>query len=441
MTPELPAYQNDTTSDAVTSPHSLAEALALSAKVIGRVLQGASLNAALQSLKELRPSLRAAAQDLSYNTLRAWGRVDVMADRLLDKPLQDAVLRGLILSALQELHTRPETAHTVVFQAVEAATLLGQARARGLVNAVLRSYQRSAGDLQKMISGSETGQFAHPQWWIDAVKSAHPGHWRQILEAANSHPPMSLRINLRRTTSENYLERLRAAGLSAHPLGETAVMLARPQRVENLPGFLEGDVSVQDVGAQWAAPLLDVHPGMRVLDACAAPGGKTGHILELADCDLLAVDISPERTRRITENLQRLSLPAKVKVGDSLHPAGFAEKGVLFERILLDVLCSASGVVRRHPDIRWLRRESDLAGFAKTQKRMLDALWPLLERDGKLLYTTCSVFPVENELQIQAFLDRHDDARQLPLPGLASGQLLPCAEHDGFYYALLHKQG
>ena len=421
--------------------HGLSESLALAAQVIGRVLDGASLNQALRLVKARSTSLRAAAQDLSYNALRGWGRIDVIAARLLDKPLADTALRGLLLASLAELLARPATAHTVVHQAVEAATLLGQPRARGLVNAVLRSCQRQAVALNAQIDASETGRYAHPQWWIDALKDAYPGQWQQILEAANGHPPMTLRVNCRRTTVADYLRRLGEAGIVARSLGGSAVMLEQPRPVATIPGFAAGEVSVQDAGAQHAAVLLDVQAGMGVLDACAAPGGKTGHLLELADCSLTAVDASPERARRIKENLTRLELLAEVRVGDSLHPEGFVPAGTQFDRILLDAPCSASGVVRRHPDIRWLRREADLSAFAQTQARMLEALWPLLRCDGKLLYTSCSVFPVENAMQIKEFLSRHAGAQLLPLAEPADGQILPGADSDGFYYALLHKRG
>ena len=421
--------------------HGLSESLALAAQVIGQVVEGASLNQTLRLVKARSTALRAAAQDLSYNTLRAWGRVDVIAARLLDKPLHDAALRGLLLAALAELLARPDSAHTVVYQAVEAAALLGQPRARGLVNAVLRSYQRQAVALNAQIDASETGRYAHPQWWINALKAAYPGQWQQVLDAANGHPPMTLRVNGRRITVAAYLIRLGEAGIVACSLGGGAVMLERPRPVATIPGFAAGEVSVQDAGAQHAAVLLDVHAGMAVLDACAAPGGKTGHILELADCALTAVDISQERVRRIKENLARLELIADLRVGDSLHPAGFASAGTQFDRILLDAPCTASGVVRRHPDIRWLRREADLSAFARTQARMLEALWPLLRRDGKLQYTTCSVFPVENAIQIKEFLGRHAEARQLPMADFADGQILPGADSDGFYYALLQKRG
>ena len=215
-------------------------------------------------------------------------------------------------------------------------------------------------------------------------------------------------------------------------------MLERPCRIDVLPGFSDGQVSVQDLGAQVAAPLLDVQPGMRVLDACAAPGGKSAHVLELADCEMLAVDVSRERAKRIDENLARLGLKAVVRVADAVQPGTFWE-GRPFDRILADVPCSASGVVRRHPDIRWLRRDSDIAGFVALQARMLESLWQLLVPGGKLLYATCSVFPEENGAQVRNFLGQHPEALAMPLTGFGDGQILPGSETDGFYYALLKK--
>jgi len=384
-------------------------------------------------------NLRAAVQDLSFNALRGYGLVDVILDRLLERPLTDNDLRGLLLAALTELLNRPQHAHTVVHQAVEAAVILGQPRAKGLVNAVLRNFQRRGEQLRAEIEATETGRFHHPQWWIDRVRSAYPARWEEVLLAANVHPPMALRVNTRRASVADYLGELAAAGIDARALGGAGIMLNRPCRTEALPGFAEGRVSVQDKGAQAAASLLDVEPGMRVLDACAAPGGKTAHLLELVDCELLAIDISRERLARVSENLVRLGLSAAVRVGDAAEPNTFWD-GKPFDRILADVPCSASGVVRRHPDIRWLRRSSDIEGFAATQARMLEALWQLLAPGGTLLYATCSVFPEENGLQVRSFLDRHPEALKMPLAGLGDGQILPGSETDGFYYALLEKK-
>ena len=422
--------------------HSLAQSLALAGEVIGRVLNGSSLNAVLANVRT-RPipgPLVAAAQDLSYGALRAYGLVDAALDRLLDRPVADASLRGLLLAALSELMLRPAAAHAVVHQAVEAAARIERARAKGLVNAVLRNYQRRAVALSSEIESTDTGRFRHPQWWIDLVRSAYPADWRAILQAGNEHPPMTLRVNRRRATVEGYLGKLRDAGIAARHLGGDAVRLEVPRGVESLPGFASGEASVQDAGAQRAARLLDVAPGMRVLDACAAPGGKTAHILEQVDCDLVAADCDRARTDRIAQNLARLGLTARVVVADCREPERcFGAQR--FDRILLDAPCSASGVVRRHPDSKWLRRRQDVAAFGKTQAAMLDAVWRALAPGGKLLYATCSVFPAENAEQVAAFLERRPDAAVAPeVPGRPTGQILPDPDSDGFFYALLEKR-
>ncbi|OGA14017.1 MAG: 16S rRNA (cytosine(967)-C(5))-methyltransferase [Betaproteobacteria bacterium RIFCSPLOWO2_02_FULL_65_20] len=422
---------------AVLNPSpALAESLAAAARAVDGVLSGASLNAGLETI---RPRiLRAAAQDLSFNALRGFGLVDAALERLLERPLMDQVVRALLLAALAELFNRPQSAHAVVHQAVEATSLLGQPRARGLVNAVLRNFLRQGTQLRDEIEKTDSGRFRHPQWWIDRVRIAYPAQWEEVLRAANAHPPMTLRVNMRRASVEGYLEKLAQADMRARAIGGTAVLLERPCRVDALPGFAEGEVSVQDKGAQAAAPLLNVEPGMRVLDACAAPGGKAAHLLELVECELLAVDISRERALRIDENFSRLGLKGTVLVGDAARPPTFWD-GRPFDRVLADVPCSASGVVRRHPDILWLRRETDIAGFAAAQARLLEALWQLLIPGGTLLYATCSVFPEENGLQVRSFLGRHPEALAMPLAGVENGQILPGSDTDGFYYALLQK--
>ena len=309
--------------------------------------------------------------------------------------------------------------------------------AKGLANAVLRNYLREADALLARCN-SDSAHYSYPQWWIDRVRAAWPQRWESVLNAGNLHPPMTLRVNRRRLTTEQYLVKLRERGIKGEVLGPQAILLERPVPIEAVPGFSTGEVSVQDAGAQLAAPLLDVQPGMRVLDACAAPGGKTGHILELADCALTALDGDPARVPRIRDNLARLGFSARVTCADCLAPAGWSEGG-LFERILLDAPCTASGVVKRHPDIKWLRRESDIAALAATQGRMLDVLWQQLAPGGKLLYATCSVFPQENAQAVESFLARSNGARRLPLAGLEGGQFLPDARQDGFFYALLEK--
>jgi 16S rRNA (cytosine967-C5)-methyltransferase len=412
----------------------LEAALYAAGEAIAQVRAGRSLSDALEPL-EAGSSLRAAVQDLAYGALRNLGLLDALLAELLRKPVKPA-LHALLLAALYQLRARPRTSHTTVDQAVRAVSRLEPA-AKGLANAVLRNYLREADALVARCD-SDTAHYSYPQWWIDRVRAAWPQNWESVLNAGNLHPPMTLRVNRRRLTAEQYLAKLGERGLAGELVGAQAILLERPVPIESLPGFDAGEVSIQDAGAQLAAPLLDVRPGMRVLDACAAPGGKAGHILELADCALTALDSDPARVPRISDNLARLGFSARVVCGDCSSPAGWSEGG-LYDRILLDAPCTASGVVKRHPDIKWLRRESDIAQLAATQGRMLDALWQQLAPGGKLLYATCSVFPQENAQTIESFLARSDGARGLPLAGVEGGQLLPDARHDGFFYALLEK--
>ncbi len=420
----------------------------LASSVVGRVLAGHSLDVELAKLWRGHPGLtaqrRAAVQDICFGTLRFLGRLDAFLDALLDKPLTDERLRGLLRVALYQLEYTKAGEHAIVDQAVRACDRLGLRAAKGLTNAVLRNFLRQRATLAAQAQRSETGRFSYPQWWIDRLRSEYPEHYVPILEAGNLHPPLTLRVNRRRTTTDAYLAKLAANGIAARAIGELAVVLERPLPVDSIPGFAEGLVSVQDAAAQRAAFLLDLDPGLRVLDACAAPGGKAAHILELGDVDLTALDSDAARLERVTANLMRLKLSACIVCGDACDPGGWWD-GHPFQRILLDAPCSASGVVRRHPDIKWLRRAADIAQFARTQARMLEALWRLLASGGKLLYATCSVFHEENHLQVDEFLERHRDAQRLTLPGAETnqqqpaGQLLPDQLHDGFFYALLQK--
>ncbi|MEW6515109.1 MAG: 16S rRNA (cytosine(967)-C(5))-methyltransferase RsmB [Pseudomonadota bacterium] len=387
------------------------------------VLAGRTPDALLAGIEA---ALRPAVLDLVFTTLRDYGRGDFLLGCLLEKPLKDKAARALLLVALARLERRPEEAHTLVDQAVTAA---GKPF-KGLVNAVLRNFLRRRDELLAAADADAVARWRHPQWWLDKLRSAYPEAWERIAVAGNSHPPLCLRVNVRRPPSDP---------IDGQLLGDGAILLEKPVPVERIPGFREGRVSVQDWGAQQAARLLDVRDGQRVLDACAAPGGKTAHLLELADLDLTALELDPQRARRIAENLERLGLKANIRVGDASRPQDWWD-GKSFDRILADVPCSASGVVRRHPDIKWLRRPTDVAAFAQTQAAILDALWPLLAPGGKMLYCTCSVFPEENGEQMCAFVARHPDARRLTTGGdNPELQLLPAATHDGFYYALLEK--
>lgn len=423
----------------------LFESLRHASTALGQTLAGRNLNEVLQALNARHPALtpqqRAAIQDLSFGALRFYGRYAAILDLLLQKPLTDEAVRCLLLVTLHQLESRETPPHTVVDQAVKAVQAIQKPWAKGLVNAVLRNFlRRRAALLEQAAASSEVACHSHPQWWIDKLRRQYPLDWQAILAANNRHPPMTLRVNRRLTDSAAYAEQLLALDMAAEQVGEFALLLQRPVAVGKLPGFAAGMVSVQDAGAQWAAPLLDAADGMRVLDACAAPGGKSAHLLELSDVALTALDNDPTRLEKVADNLKRIGLTARCLCGDAAEPAAWWD-GQPFDRILADVPCSASGVVRRHPDIKWLRRESDIAAFAAQQQKILEALWQLLARGGKLLYATCSVFAEENQQQLTTFLSRHGDACQLPLPiaEMNEGQLTPNDHHDGFYYALLIK--
>ena len=414
----------------------------LAAQTVATVLSGTSLNAALDSVwrrsRQLTASERGAIQDICYGTLRHFGKLISVLDQLAPKPISSPELRSLLLAALYQLEYSEAAPYAVVDSAVECAAQLGGERVRPFANAVLRSYQRRREVLLANAAAFDEGRFSYASWWIDRLRRDFGPEAERILDTGNRHPPMTLRTNVRRGSASDYLHRLQQAGLDARRLDNDALLLARPVPVERLPGFGEGAVSVQDAGAQLAATLLDAREGMRVLDACAAPGGKTAHILELADVDMTALDADAVRLQRVGSNLERLQLTARLQAADAAALDAWWD-GNPFERVLVDAPCSASGVVRRHPDIKWLRRPSDIAGFAAQQQRLLDALWKVVARGGKLLYVTCSIFSEEDHETIGGFAARHPDARILGgMPG-RDGLLLPDDEHDGFYYALLRK--
>ncbi|WP_291993521.1 16S rRNA (cytosine(967)-C(5))-methyltransferase RsmB [Candidatus Accumulibacter sp. ACC003] len=415
------------------APDSLAYSLLLAARVIAQVHAGQSLTQALTALGGTAAAARAAAQDVAFGSLRWYGCGEFILGRLLSKALPHPDTEGLLLAALYRLQTRPESAHVVVDQAVAAAGELAGGAFKGLVNGVLRNYLRERDVLHIAMAADEVAAQQHPSWWLARLRRAYPERWREIAAIGNVQPPMTLRVNQRRLAVADYLAQLQAAGLSARPLGSAALILDKAVAVDTLPGFADGCVSIQDAGAQRAAELLAPTAGQRVLDACAAPGGKTAHLLETADVELVALDVDALRARRIEDNLRRLGLAATVRVGDCRASEQWWD-GNLFDAILADVPCSASGVVRRHPDIKYLRRESDIRQFARLQAEILDQLWSLLKAGGRFLYATCSLFPEENGAQIDAFLCRQPDARRL-----SEERLLPQDEHDGFFYALLQK--
>jgi len=434
---------------------SLAFALHGAALAVLQVRAGTALPQALSTVfshhgADLPPQARGAVQDLSYRTMRALGRVDALLARLAPKAPTPPVLHALLCIALTLISepagsAQTYNAHTVVDQAVTAAASdADMAHAKGMVNAVLRRFLRERECLMQEVMQEPAAIWNYPPWWIDTMKSSHPNHWQAVLAAGNLAPPMTLRVNRRRITVAAYLEKLAASGIGACQAGADGVILANAVPVTQVPGFEEGLVSVQDAGAQLAAPLLDLHDGMHVLDACAAPGGKSGHLLETADITLTALDNDAKRMKRITENLQRLQLKATLTVGDAASTEWW--DGQKYDRILVDVPCTASGIVRRHPDIRWLRRKADSAQLATLSAQILDNLWQMLVDDGKLLFVTCSLWPRESEAQAAAFAQR-SQALRLPAPGqLLPGVVLPDSQftpvpenHDGLFYALFQK--
>jgi len=416
----------------------LASALLGAARVVAEVVGGRALDDALAAAGA-DAALRPAIQDLAYGALRRYGLGDYWLSQLMAKPVAMPLVRGLLLAALYRLEARPADAHTTVDQAVGAAAAIARGRYQALVNGVLRNALRQRDELTAGAGAVPEAHWQHPLWWLDRLRAAYPDAWPSIAAAGNERPPMTLRVNRRRTDSDACQEELSRAGIGSRVLDRSAIRLDKPVAVDRLPGFAEGRVSVQDWGAQQAAPLLDARDGMRVLDACAAPGGKTAHLLELADLDLVALDVDGARAARVGANLDRLGLAARIMTADCRRLDDWWD-GRPFDRILADVPCSASGVVRRHPDIKWLRRPGDVAGFAARQREIVDALWQVLAPGGKMLYASCSLFPEENGAQMDAFVVRHEDAQRLPThDDKDDWQLLPTADQDGFHYALLAK--
>jgi 16S rRNA (cytosine967-C5)-methyltransferase len=420
----------------------------IAAIAVSDVLSGRNLTLALpdalSSYANATPQQRGAAADLSYGTLRFYGEVNACLEKLLEKPLSNAHITALLLVAIYQLLHDKADDFTVVNQAVKAAGDAKPRWAKGLVNGVLRNFLRQKDVLAEKIKNDEVAIYSYPQWWINKIKSQYPRAWAEILNTGNAHPPMTLRVNVQKSNAEEYCQLLTRLGIESTHLGAQAVMLAKPISVEQVPGFADGVVSVQDYGAQLAAHLLDLKKGQRVLDACCAPGGKTGHIMELKNVILTALDNDAGRLNRVESNLNRLDLSANLVLGD----AATYKADKLFDRILADVPCTASGIVRRHVDIKWLRRETDIAKFCAQQAVILANLWQLLAKSGKLLYVTCSIFNEENQQQIDNFLQKNNDATQLPLlltneldKNIQNqhGQLIPNAQHDGLFYALLQK--
>lgn len=426
--------------------------LQATASVVQAVRAGRSLTAEIEAVGgHLRPGV----QSLAFQVMRQLGRAMALREQLASKAppaAADAMLCTALALSWQDV-SAPYPAHTLVNQAVEAARRQRSTQGQsGFINACLRRFMRERETLVAITDADPQAFWNHPRWWVERLQTEYPAQWQTLLQMAQQAAPMTLRVEARHHSVADYQARLQAMGLPAKAVGASGLQLVKAVPVQALPGFAEGHVSVQDAAAQVAAPLLlqgrEADKPWRILDACAAPGGKTGHLLACyPQAKVLALDVDASRCQRIEQNLQRLGLQAEVRAADASQPERWWD-GQAFDAILLDAPCTASGIVRRHPDVRWLRRPTDSAQLARTQAQLLQALWPLLAPGGRMLYCTCSVFRSEGDETVQAFLQRNTNARLLPSPGhLIPGQTptgLPVVdnalgEHDGFYYALLEK--
>ncbi|PIT57968.1 16S rRNA (cytosine(967)-C(5))-methyltransferase [Snodgrassella alvi] len=414
---------------------SMARAQQLAAHAIGEVLNGRNLSEVLVQVMqhpELSAADKGALQDLSHGSLRYLGLLRQLVQQMT-KALPPAEIGNLLVIALYQLHFTRNAAHAVVNEAVNHARQLHGGRYQKLVNALLRRFLRERETLLASALKQDEARYNLPTWWLNYLKKHYPQHWHNMVTAMAQHPPMTLRINRRYTDAEQYQAKLTAAGIPARILDTHSIMLQQAVAVQKLPDFSAGHVSVQDFGAQQAIPMLNPQSGERILDACAAPGGKTGHILEWADCDVTALDIDPLRLKRVQDNLQRLQQQAHLHCADAKELHSWYDNNT-FDAILADVPCTASGVIKRHPDIKWLRQPQDSRKTALQQEALLDSLWLTLKSGGRLLLATCSIFMEENQQQLTHFLTRHADARQRQ-----SRILLPDSKQDGFFYALIDK--
>jgi 16S rRNA (cytosine967-C5)-methyltransferase len=431
---------------------------AIAAIIIEQVSgQGRSLSQALESFPDGTKSQHSLVQEMCYGVFRDYYRLQNILNGLLKKPLKskDGDVRALLLVGLYQLHAMRVPDHAGVSETVAATQELKKDWARGLVNGILRRFLREKDQRIEASEQTEEARWSHPQWLVDQIRSAWPALWQSVLEQNNQRPPMTLRVNLSQISRDDYLADLETSGIIAiaSPQTPSAIYLAQPCDVGQLPGFYEGRVSVQDEAAQLAAGLLELDNEQRVLDVCAAPGGKSGHILEMANVELVAIDVDPKRLEKVKQNLDRLCKKASLLVGDARHPESWYD-GHQFDRILLDAPCSATGVIRRHPDIKVLRRAEDIQSLVELQAEILETVWPLLKPGGMLVYATCSVLPCENSEQLAAFVEKKTDASSLDLraswgrPAGIGRQILPgdgssdngiIRGMDGFYYACLKK--
>lgn len=419
----------------------------LAAQLIERVIdKGESLSAVLPAAqKKVGDKDGALLQELCFGVLRTLPQLEALIGKLMARPLsgKQRVLHYLIMVGIYQLLYTRVPAHAALAETVAGAEVLKRANLKGLINGVLRQFQRQQAELIAEVDHAPQ-RYLHPGWLLQRLQKAWPDNWQQIVDANNQRPPMWLRVNRQHHSRDSWLALLTESGKAAvaDETAPDALRLEAPAPVGQLPGFADGWVTVQDLSAQRCALLLAPEDGEQILDLCAAPGGKTTHILEIAPkAQVMAVDVDAQRLTRVKENLQRLNMQAEVKQGDGRTPAAWCGERQ-FDRILLDAPCSATGVIRRHPDIKWLRRDRDIAELASLQREILDAIWPHLKPGGTLLYATCSVLPDENEAQIAAFLSRHADVRAEALPGGKTDglQVFPTTDGgDGFFYAKLIK--
>ena len=416
---------------------SLSQVQTLAAQTLAAVASGKNLSDELAHIIAQNPELTAQdkgmLQDIAYGCQRHLGSLKFMLGKMLNKPIDNEALQSYLLVALYQLNHTQNAPHAVVNEAVNHIAQIGHGQYRSFANAILRRFLREKDGLNKACRYDDVAKHNLPIWLQKTLQNQYPKHWHNIATAFQAHPPLTLRVNRRHANAEQYLALLHEAGLNGKILDDYAIRLAQAVPVAQLPRFAEGWASVQDFGAQQAAYLLNPQNGERILDACAAPGGKTGHILELADCDVTALDIAPQRLQRVQDNLARLRFQAALYCADAQNLSDWYN-GEPFDAILADIPCTASGTIKRNPDIKWLRRPTDAYKTARQQEPMLDALWTTLKSGGRMLLATCSIFEEENQQQCHRFLNRHPDA-QLRTEKI----LIPSEKQDGFYYALIEK--
>ncbi len=420
----------------------------LSAKVLENLLSGSNLDKSFDAVfssnkKNDQEIQESQIKALTYGSVRFLGKSRFIIKQLVKNKIENRLVECLLHIALYQLSQEKFNNFTIVNQAVDAAKKINF-RKSNFVNAILRNYLRSKDDLQKLLNEDPASKYSYQNWWINKVKDEFKNDWKKILEIGNQHPPLTLRVNIRKVNIESYSETLMRNGLEHEVISNKGVIIKHPLNINNIPGFSEGHVSIQDYGAQIATELMGIKKGQKILDACAAPGGKTCNILESEDVDITALEIDKIRAEKINENLKRLELNANVIHG-SLSINNLWWDGEHFDRILLDVPCSASGIVRRHVDIKWLRQMNDLKKFSEMQYLLLNSAWPLLKPGGRLLYVTCSIFCNENRDVIEKFKKEFMDAEEIKLiyPNNIKhikNQLVPSENHDGLFYALLEKK-